>query len=233
MNLDFASEYAQRTDDELRLLIQDRDNLVDTARQALDAEVRKRRRNGFQLHVREPEEPRIHVEEDDDDGNIVTVRSRDLIFPKVCPRCLASADSFVRIPCDGGSSWGLIPAVDISLGLWRYLFHRYPVPFCRSCAVSVRLRRGVERLFLRSGCGGCLYLWVRYHFSAGRFVLFSACAYLIGVGLWMILGVPKRWPPAGIEVLSGWSARDRRLAFAKPEYEKAFIALNGGSVRRR
>jgi hypothetical protein len=70
MNLDFASEYAQRTDDELRLLIQDRDNLVDTARQALDAEVRKRRRNGFQLHVREPEEPRIHVEEDDDDVNI-------------------------------------------------------------------------------------------------------------------------------------------------------------------
>jgi hypothetical protein len=91
----------------------------------------------------------------------------------------------------------------------------------------------VERLFLLSVLGGCLYLLVRYHFSKGRLMLIFACVYLIGVGLWMILGVPKRWPPAGIEVLSGWSARDRRLAFEKPEYEKAFIALNGGHVRRR
>jgi hypothetical protein len=233
MNLDFASEYAQRTDDEIRLLIQDRDNLVDEARHALDAEVHKRHRNGFQLHVPEPKEPWVSVEDDDDDGTVVTVHSRELIFPKICPRCLASADSFVRISCDGGSSWGLIPAVDISLGLWRYLFRRYPVPFCRSCAISVRLRRWVERLFLLCVLGGCLYLSVRYHISAGRFVLIFACVYLIGVGLWMVLGVPKKWPPAGIEVLSGWSARDRRVAFAKPEYEKAFIALNGGRVRRR
>ena len=59
MHLDFASEYARRSDEEIRLLIADRQNLVDEARDALDAEVRKRHRNGFQIHVREPEEPRV------------------------------------------------------------------------------------------------------------------------------------------------------------------------------
>jgi hypothetical protein len=43
MHLDFASQYARRSDDEIRLLIKDRHNLVDEARDALDVEVQKRR----------------------------------------------------------------------------------------------------------------------------------------------------------------------------------------------
>ena len=53
MRLDFAREYAGRTDDEIRLLLKDRHNLVDEARDALDVEVQKRRSSGFELHVKE------------------------------------------------------------------------------------------------------------------------------------------------------------------------------------
>jgi hypothetical protein len=45
----------------------------------------------------------------------------------------------------------------------------------------------------------------------------------------MLLGLSKRWPPEGIEILSKWSAQERRIEFANPEYEKAFVALNGRS----
>jgi hypothetical protein len=152
MHLDFASEYVRRSDEEIRLLIVDRQNLVDEAREALDAEVRNRRRNGFQTHVREPEEPRLHVEEeeDDDDENVVVVHSRELRFPQVCPRCLAPADAIVRISCFGGSSWGLIPILDYALGLWRYLFSRYPVPFCSKCGISTPAAMG--RAVVHAGC---------------------------------------------------------------------------------
>ena len=163
MHLDFAGEYARRSDDEIRLLIPDRHNLVDEARDALDAEVRNRRRHGFQTHVRVLEEPRLHVEEEDDYENIVVVHSRKLRFPQVCPRCLAPADAIVRISCLGGGSGGLIPILDYGLGLWRYLFSRYPVPFCSKCAVSVRLRRWVERLFMLAVPASSVYLFMRYH----------------------------------------------------------------------
>ena len=232
MHLDFANEYARRSDDELRLLIRDRHNLVDQARDALDAEVHKRRRNGFQIHVREPEEPHVHVEEDEDDENVVVVHSRELRFPKICPRCLAQADGVVRISCEGGSSWGLIPIVDYATGLWRYLISRYPVLFCNRCAVSVRLRRWVERLFMLAVPAGSGYLLVRYHMSAFGFLVTCVCLYAAGFGIWILSGMPRRWPPAGIEILSRWSAKDRRLAFAKPEYEKAFVAVNGRKPRR-
>jgi hypothetical protein len=53
------------------------------------------------------------------------------------------------------------------------------------------------------------------------------CLYLAGVAVWMLLGLSKRWPPEGIEILSKWSAQERRIEFANPEYEKAFVALNG------
>lgn len=228
MHLDFAKEYAQRSDEEIRRIIQDRHNLVDEARDALDLEVQKRKRSGFQLHVREPEEPRLHIEieEDDDDVNVVVVHSRELRFPKICPRCLAPTSAVVRISCDGGSSWGLIPIVDYALGFWRYLFSRYPVPFCNKCAVSVRLRRWVERLFMVAVPAGSVYLLVRYHMSVFGFLVICVCLYAAGFGIWILSRMPKRWGPAGIEILSGWSSKDRRLAFAKPEYEKAFVALN-------
>lgn len=233
--LDFASEYEKRSDDELRLLIKDRSNLVDEARDALEAEVHKRRGRGFDPHRREPEEPLVHIEgdEDDEDGNVVVVHSRELMFPAICPRCLAQANAVVRISCDGGGSWGLVPALDFVLGLWRFLFSRYPVPFCRECAISVRLRRWVERLFLLSLVACSVYLGVRYHVSAFRLVVVFVCLYLAGVGFWMLSGMQRRWPPAGIEILSGWSAKDRRLAFASPEYEKAFVGLNEATRRRR
>jgi hypothetical protein len=233
MQLDFASEYVRRSDKEIRLLIADRQNLVDEAREALDAEVRNRRRNGFQTHVRKPEEPRLHVEEDDDDENVVVVHSQELRFPQVCPRCLAPADAIVRISCLGGSSWGLIPILDYALGSWRYLFSRYPVPFCNKCAVSVRLRRWVERLFMLAVPSGSVYFSVRYHMGVFGFLVTCICLYAAGFGIWILSGMPKRWTPAGIEILSGWSSKDRRLAFANPAYEKAFVALNKGSGRRK
>jgi large subunit ribosomal protein L35 len=233
MRLDFAGEYARRTDDEIRLLIQDRHNLIDEARNALDVEVHRRRSNGFQSHVHEPEEPRVHVEEDEEDGNEVVVRSRELVFPKICPRCLAPADVFVRITCDGGSSWSFFPAVDLVLGMWRYLFFRYPVPFCRGCAISVRCRRWFKRLFFAGTIAISGYLAVRYDLSALRFGLVFLCLYLAGFAIWMVLGISERWPPAGIDILSAWSARDRGLQFTHPEYEKAFVALNSGAGQRR
>jgi hypothetical protein len=232
MQLDFASEYVRRSDEEIRLLIADRQNLVDEAREALDAEVRNRRRNGFQTHVREPEEPRLHVEEDDDDENVVVVHSQELRFPQVCPRCLAPADAIVRISGLGGSSWGLIPILDYALGSWRYLFSRYPVPFCSKCAVSVRLRRWVERLFMLAVPAGSVYLLMRYHMRVFGFLVTCICLYVTGFGIWILSGMPKRWAQAGIEILNGWSSKDRRLAFAKLEYEKAFVALNQGAKRR-
>jgi hypothetical protein len=229
MQLDFARVYAGKSDDELRLLIQDRHDLVDEARDALDAEVAKRKRDGFQIHVKEPEEPRLHVEEDED-GNEVVVHSRDLVFPEICPRCLAPGDAIVRISCLGGS--GGVLGIDVLLGLWRYLFRRYAVPFCRACAISVRVRRWVQRLFFAGTFAFALYLTGRYGLSFWRFAFVIGCTYMSGFALWMLLGLPKRWPAAGIEILSSWSAKDRRLEFAKPEYEKAFVALNGRKHRR-
>ncbi len=53
MHLDFAGEYARRTDDEIRLLIAERQNLIDEAREALDVEIHKRRSRGFDPDARE------------------------------------------------------------------------------------------------------------------------------------------------------------------------------------
>src|SRR5689334_21783037 len=108
MQLNFAHEYAEKSDDELRLLIQDRHDLVDEAREALDAEIHKRKRNGFQVHVPEPEEPRPHIDEDEE-GNKVVVHSRELRFPGICRLCLEPANAIVRISCNGSASWGFIP----------------------------------------------------------------------------------------------------------------------------
>jgi hypothetical protein len=227
MHLDFVGEYARRTDDEIRLLIADRQNLVDEAREALDAEVHKRRSGGFDPHAREPEEPRVYIEEDEE-GNEVVVRSRELVFPKICPRCLShEAGSVVRISCASSSSWGFFLAFDFVSGLWGYLFFRYPVPFCRACAISVRVRRWVQRLFLAGTIAGSAYLGVKYNLGALRFIVLYLCLYLVGVAVWRLFGLSKRWPPVGIEILSKWSSKERRIEFANPEYEKAFVTLNG------
>jgi hypothetical protein len=228
MHLRFAREYARRTDDEIRLLIADRQNLVDEARDALDVEVQKRRNSGFDPHAREPEEPRVHVQEDEEEGNEVVVRSRELIFPKVCPRCLShEAVSIVRISCTSASSGGLILAFDFVSGLWGYLFFRYPVPFCRSCAISVRARRWLARALILFAVVGSLYAAIHLHLSTLMLLLTLIGCFALGGLLWKLLGLSKRWPPAGIEILSKWSARERRLEFVHPEYEKAFVAANG------
>jgi hypothetical protein len=233
MQLDFASEYARRTDDEIRLLIKDRHNLVDEARDALDVEVQKRRNNGFRPHVHEPEEPRLHLEENDEDGNEVIVRSRELIFPKICPLCLAPATVVIRISCSDPGSWGLSAAADYLFHLIGYLFRSYSVPFCRACAISVRVRRWVQRLFFLGVIACSAYLAVRYELGAGRLMLVFLCFYVAGIAVWMLFGLSKRWPPAGIEILSNWSSKQRRIQFANPEYEKAFVALNKGTARRK
>jgi hypothetical protein len=233
MHLDFASEYARRSDDEIRLLIKDRHNLVDEARDALDVEVQKRRSNGFQPHAHEPEEPRVHVEEDDEEGNEIIVHSRELIFPKICPRCLShEAGSIVKISCASASSWGLVLAFDFVSGLWGYLFFRYPVPFCRSCATSVRVRRWTETALILIAIAGSLYAAIHFHLSALVLLLVLIGLFAVGGLLWKRLDLSKRWPPEGIEILSKWSARERRLQFANPAYEKAFIALNGARPRQ-
>ena len=232
MHLDFASEYARRSDDEIRLLIKDRHDLVDEARDALDVEVHKRRSDGFQPYVKEPEEPRVHVEEDDE-GNKVVVYSRELIFPKICPRCLShEAESIVKISCASASSRGLVLAFDFVSGLWAYLFFRYPVPFCRSCATSVRVRRWTEMALILIAIAGSLYAAIHFHLSALVLLLVLIGLFAVGGLLWKLLDLSKRWPPEGIEILSKWSVRDRRLVFANPAYEKAFVALNKGTARR-
>jgi hypothetical protein len=224
MHLDFPSEYARRSDNEIRLLIKDRQNLVDEARDALDVEVHKRRSNGFQTHVHEPEEPRVHVEEDEE-GNEVVIRSRKLLFPNICPRCLAPANkSVVRMSCTY-SVW--VPILD----LWRYLFSRYPVPFCRSCARSVRLRRWIGRVLLLIACAGSIYASEHSRRPTITFWLTLIGLITLGGLVGKFLNLSNRWPPAGIEILSSWSARERRLQFANPVYEKAFVAMNGGESR--
>jgi hypothetical protein len=227
MHPDFAREYARRTDDELRLLVKDRHNLVDEARDALDVEVRKRRSNGFDPHAREPEEPRVHVEEDDEEGNEVVVRSRELVFPKMCPRCLAPADRFVRISCGDSSFWIWFPA----LGLWGYLFFRYPVPFCRSCAMSVRWRRWIERALVVIAAIGSIYTVEHFHLSTLILLLILYGVFALAAMISMFLDRSKQWQPPGIEILSNWAAQERRLQFANAAYEKAFIAMNGGKAR--
>jgi hypothetical protein len=223
MHLDFASEYARRSDEEIRLLIKDRHNLVDQAQEPLDVEVHKRRSNGFQPQVHEPEEPRVHVEEDDEEGNEVLVHSREILFPKICPRCLSpAAKSTVRISCAGGS-WGFIPV----LGLWRYLFLRYPVPFCRKCATSVRLRRWLTRAFLLIAVAASVYASEDARHPRLTFWLILIGSSVLGGLFWKLLNISKRWPPEGIEILSSWSSPNRRLQFANPAYERAFVAING------
>jgi hypothetical protein len=229
MHLDFASEYARRSDEEIRLLIADRQNLVDEAREALDVEIHKRRSRGFDPDAREAGEPRVHVEEDEEEGNEVVVCSRELVFPKICPRCLSrKAESIVRISCASASSRGFILAFDFVSGLWGRLFFRYSVPFCRSCATSVRVRRCTETALILIAIAG--YLYAAEHFRLSFFVCLMILILFIALGgmVWRLLDLSKRWPPAGIEILSKWSARERRLQFANPAYEKAFIALNGG-----
>jgi hypothetical protein len=219
MHLDFAREYARRTDDEIRLLIADRHNLVDEAQDALDVEIRKRRSRGFDPDAREPDVPRVHVE-GDEEGNEVVVRSRELVFPKICPRCLAAADGAVRMVCPG-ISWSILPVL-------RYLFCSYSVPFCRRCARSVGLRRWAERILFVLAGAGLFVACLRFHLSGLAFGFTLLSLFLGAALIWTQIDRSKRWPPAGIKILSKWSARERRLQFANPAYEKAFIALNGG-----
>jgi hypothetical protein len=180
--------------------------------------------------VHEPKEPHIHVDKDDEEGNEVVVHSRELIFPKICPRCLAPANAVVRISCSDQGSGGLSAAADYLFHLIGYLFRSYSVPFCRACAISFRVQRWVQRLFFTGVIACTAYLTVRYELSAWRFMLVFGCLYLAGLAVWMLFGLSKRWPPAGIEILSNWSSKERRIEFANPEYEKAFVSLNG---RRR
>jgi hypothetical protein len=124
----------------------------------------------------------------------------------------------------------LSAAADYLFHLIGYLFRSYSVPFCRACAISFRVRRWVQRLFFTGVIACTAYLTVRYELSAWRFMLVFGCLYLAGLAVWMLFGLSKRWPPAGIEILSNWSSKERRIEFANPEYEKAFVSLNG---RRR
>lgn len=230
MHVDFASEYARRSDEELRLLIQDRHNLVDVARDALDAEVHKRKITGFQVQAYEPVEPRLEVEQDES-GNEIVVHSRDLKFPKICPRCLEAADSAIRVVCNDTSSWLLPVGFDYLFRLLRYLFSSYSVPFCRACAISVRVRRWVQRLFWAGVLACSAYVGMRYELSAWRFLLVCLCSCLPGIAMWKMFEFSKRWPAEGVTIAGGCSADDRRLEFANSGYEKAFVAQNGSSER--
>jgi hypothetical protein len=79
---------------------------------------------------------------------------------------------------------------------------------------------------------GSLYAAIHFHLSALVLLLVLIGLFAVGGLLWKLLDLSKRWPPDGIEILSKWSARERRLQFANPAYEKAFIALNGARPRR-
>jgi hypothetical protein len=96
----------------------------------------------------------------------------------------------------------------------------------------VKVRRWVQRLFFAGVIACTVSLAVRYGLGAWRFMLVFGCLYMVGVAIWMLLELSKRWPPAGIEILSKWSARERRLEFANPQYEKAFVDMNGRKARR-
>jgi hypothetical protein len=77
-----------------------------------------------------------------------------------------------------------------------------------------------------------IYTTEHFHLSALIFLLILIGLFALGGLIWKLCDLSKRWPPAGIEILSNWSARERRLEFANPEYEKAFSALNGRKAGR-
>jgi hypothetical protein len=114
----------------------------------------------------------------------------------------------------------------------RYLFFSYRVPFCRKCAISMRLHSCA--LWVLGGIATAFSIDTteRFHLSALIFWLILIGLFASGVLLWKLFDLSRRWPPAGIEISSKWSARERRLEFANPEYEKAFVTLNGRETRR-
>jgi hypothetical protein len=102
MNLDFAKEYSRKSDAELMLILKDQANLVPTARYALQAEISNRRLATDGLES-EPALARRGVTQSAD--NEVVVNSKTLLFPKMCPRCLApGGESLVRIS-PGNDFW--------------------------------------------------------------------------------------------------------------------------------
>jgi hypothetical protein len=219
VNLDFAAEYAKKSDAELRLLLQDWAHLVQPARDALQVELSRRQLpaiSGVSDETLDEEASGY------DDGDAVVVSSSNLRFPQICPRCLNPIDgAFVKIssPRDFLSSFFPIIAI------WRYLFSLYSVPFCRRCAHSLRIRKWVIRLMIVGI--GILSFVISEKFSKDT-LAFLACLIIFGVtalGLWKLFGIEKRWPGAGITILRD-SYETVELEFAQSAYQAEFVKLN-------
>lgn len=95
--------------------------------------------------------------------------------------------------------------------------------------MSVKVHRWTERAFFLIVICGYVYAVERLRLSFFVCLMVLIVFFALGGLIWKFLNLSKRWPPAGIEILSKWSARERRLEFKNSEYEKAFIALNGGT----
>lgn len=200
MQLDFAAEYARRSDDELRLLLEDRSNLLPVAQAALDTEIAKRQRHGFQAMADDDDLVQVDPEQKDQ----IVVYSRSLTFPPVCPNCAGPAHDHVKISCASDSLSAFFPMIR----LWRYLFCRYRVPFCGACAYSLSLRRWLERTYFFVVIAVAIYVAKGFHSPRLVFLLTTGILYLLGA-------------------ISSWSSEERRIRFANPEYQTAFAFVNG------
>lgn len=216
--LDFVAEYANRSDDELRLLIKDRGDLVPRAQIALDAEIARRLPNGFQTEV----DDGPFAQPDPEQHDCVVVYSRSLIFPHICPNCATSASDYVRISCASDFVETFFPIIRI----WRYLFSRYRVPFCAACANAISIRKWLQITFFFVALA--LTVYIAQHAHSWRLAFFVTLSVLYGIGglLWKLTHLSERWPPPAIEILSSWSANERCVQLENAEYRAAFLQAN-------
>ena len=231
MDPNFAHEYSRKTDADLILLLRDKKNLLPMAQTALQVELSRRKLTEKSFQDDEPvavEEPEL-----DESENTVTLNAERLRFPKMCPRCLSrEADSIVRI----SYQWDSLAIWFQVIAIWRYVFSRCPVPFCSKCARSILLRRLVISMGFLSLVVSLLAYDGNHGLGKWGFLLLFFGITGAAWGLWILLGMNKRWPGEGIEILS--TSRDRQvwLEFSQPEYQTEFIKLNRsdrGSAHRQ
>ncbi len=225
MDTDFAHEYARKTDADLILLLRDKNNLLPLAQTALQVELSRRKLTEKSFQDDEPvavEEPEF-----DESENTVAINAERLRFPKICPRCLSrETDSIVRI----SYQWDSLAIWFQVVAIWRYVFSRCPVPFCSKCARSILLRRSV----INVGFISLLVIFIVYDGKHGLLLLFAIAG--AAWALWILLGMRKRWPGEGIEILSRYRDRQVCFEFSQPEYQAEFIKLNRsdrGSAHRQ
>jgi hypothetical protein len=218
MDLDFAKEYSRKSDLELMLIWRDQNDLVPIARSALQAELSRRKLTADSLQsgpVFVKSKQRREIE------NAVEVNSKQLLFPQICPRCLAPTTAHVRIS-PGGDFWSIwFPVVAFS----RYLFSRHRVPFCAKCASSVHFRRWTIRLSFFAIILFCLMLRAD-GITGVSSSFFAVLIFGIAWGIWKLLGIDKRWPAEGIEIISAPNDSSVRLLFKQPQYQTEFVKLN-------